>query len=139
MATMVIATRHEIVGAGIEALLQAAGHIVVAHCSREDDLLRSLEAYRPDIIILAENIVRRERTETILRLWARNCSVRIIFMLKECDASTLKGLLGQVEGILLSSACASRLIECVARVLQGRKWVDPGLLRHLAIAEWAAG
>ena len=140
MATLAIATRHEIAGAGIQALLQTAGHSVVAHCSREDDLLRSLEAYRPDIIILAQNIVRQEGTETILRLRARNCSVRIIFMLKERDASTLKGLLGlQVEGILLSSACASRLIECVASVLQGRKWVDPELLRHLAIAEWAAG
>jgi two-component system, NarL family, nitrate/nitrite response regulator NarL len=140
MATLAIATRHEIAGAGIQALLQTAGHSVVARCSREDDLLRSLEAYRPDIIILAQNIVRQEGTETILRLRARNCSVRIIFMLKERDASTLKGLLGlQVEGILLSSACASRLIECVASVLQGRKWVDPELLRHLAIAEWAAG
>ena len=52
MATLAIATRHEIAGAGIQALLQTAGHSVVAHCSREDDLLRSLEAYRPDIIIL---------------------------------------------------------------------------------------
>jgi stage III sporulation protein SpoIIIAA len=78
MATLVIATRHEIAGSGIEALLQGAGHSVVARCSREDDLLRSLEAYRPDIIILAQNIVRYEGTETVLRLRARNCSVRII-------------------------------------------------------------
>src|SRR5215472_11537452 len=136
MATLAIVTRHEIVGTGIQTLLQTAGHSVVAHCSREDELLRFLEAYRPDIIILAENIVRQEGTETVLRLRARNGSARIIFMLEDRDASTLKGMLGlQVEGILLSSACASRLIECVASVLQGRKWVDPELLRHLAIAD----
>jgi DNA-binding NarL/FixJ family response regulator len=134
IATLAIATRHELAGIGIQTLLQTAGHRVVARCSRQDELLRSLEAYRPDIIILAENIVRQEGTETVLRLRARNCSVRIIFMLEQRDASTLKGLLDlQVEGILLSAACARSLIECVESVLQGRKWVEPELLRHLAI------
>jgi two-component system, NarL family, nitrate/nitrite response regulator NarL len=132
IATLAIATRHELAGIGIQTLLQTAGHSVVARCSREDELLRSLEAYRPDIIILAENIVRQEGTETALRL--RACSVRIIFMLEQRNASALKGMLDlQVEGILLSAACARSLIECVESVLQGRKWVDPELLRHLAI------
>jgi DNA-binding NarL/FixJ family response regulator len=140
MSTVAIANRNEIARAGIEALLQTAGHSVVARCSCEDDLLRSLEAYRPDIIILAENIVRQESRETVLQLRVRNCSVRIIFLLEESDAITTTDLLDlRVEGIVLSAACASRLIECVASVLQGRKWVDPELLRHLAIAEWAAG
>jgi two-component system, NarL family, nitrate/nitrite response regulator NarL len=137
-ATLVIATRHEIAGAGIEALLQVAGHSVVARCSREDDLLRSLEAYRPDIIILAENIVRHEGTETVLRLRARNCSVRIILLLEERDAITTADLLHlHVEGILLSAACAGSLVEGVASVQQGRKWIDPELLCQLTMAERA--
>src|SRR5262245_31678963 len=44
-ATMVVATRHEIAGAGIEALLRASCHSVVACCSHEDDLLRCSEAH----------------------------------------------------------------------------------------------
>jgi DNA-binding NarL/FixJ family response regulator len=130
IATLAIATRHELAGIGIQTLLQTAGHSVVARCSRQDELLRSLEAYRPDIIILGENIVRQEGTETVLRLRTHNCSVRIIFMLEQRDASILKGLLDlQVEGILLSAACARSLIGCVESVLQGRRWVDPELLR----------
>jgi two-component system, NarL family, nitrate/nitrite response regulator NarL len=137
MANTVIATRHEIVGAGIEAVLQAAGHSVVARCSREDDLLRSLEAYRPDILILAQNIVRQEGRETVLQLRASNCSVRIIFLLDERDATTTNLLDVHVEAILLSATCARSLIECVASVHQGRKWIDPQLLRELATAEQA--
>jgi two-component system, NarL family, nitrate/nitrite response regulator NarL len=138
MSTVAIANRNEIARAGIEALLQAAGHSVVARCSCEDDLLRSLEAYRPDIIILAENIVRQESRETVLQLRVRNCSVRIIFLLEESDAITTTDLLDlRVEGIVLSAACARSLIECVATVHQGRRWIDPELMRQLATAERA--
>jgi DNA-binding NarL/FixJ family response regulator len=107
MPVLVIANRHEIAGAGIEALLQASGHRVVASCSREDDLLRSAEAYRPDVIILAENIVRQEAAKTVSRLRTCNCSVTIIFLLDDHAAITAADLLDlNVEGILLSTACA---------------------------------
>jgi two-component system nitrate/nitrite response regulator NarL len=129
---LVIANRHEIAGAGIEALLQAGGHSVVARCSDEHDLLRCAKAYRPDIILLAQNIVQ-EAAKTILRLRARNFSVAIIFLLEERDAITVAGLLDlDVEGILLDAAGARSVIDCVESVRHGRKWVDPNLLRHLA-------
>jgi two-component system nitrate/nitrite response regulator NarL len=133
MPVLVIANRHEIAGAGIEALLQAGGHSIVARCSDEHDLLRCVKAYRPDIILLAENIVGQEAAKTILRLRARNFSVTIIFLLEERDAITVAGLLDlDVEGILLDAADARSVIDCVESVRHGRKWVDPNLLRHLA-------
>ena len=46
MPALIIANRHEIAGAGIEALLQAGGHSVVARGSDEHDLLRCAKAYR---------------------------------------------------------------------------------------------
>jgi two-component system, NarL family, nitrate/nitrite response regulator NarL len=135
ISTLVIANRHEIASAGIGALLQARGHSIVAHCSREDDLLRSVEAYHPDIIMLAENIVRQEAAKAVLRLRAFNGSIAIIFLLEDTDAITAAELLDlNVEGILLSAACARSVIDCVESVCHGRKWVDPDLLRHLAIA-----
>jgi two-component system, NarL family, nitrate/nitrite response regulator NarL len=137
MPTLVIADRNEITGAGIEAILQAGGHSVIARCSHEDELLRSVAAYRPDMIVLAENIVRQEAAETVLRLRAANCSVTIIFLLEERDAITAADLPDlDVEGILLSVACARSVIDCVESVRHGRKWVDPNLLRHLAVAKW---
>jgi two-component system nitrate/nitrite response regulator NarL len=136
MATIVIATRQEIAGAGIEAILKA-GHSVVARCSCVDHLLRSLEACRPDIMILAEDIVRQQQDrEAVLRLWARNCSVRIILLAERRDAITTTNLMDfHVEGIVWSGSYAKTLIECVASVHQGRKWIDPELLRQLALAE----
>jgi two-component system, NarL family, nitrate/nitrite response regulator NarL len=131
ISTLVIANRHEIARAGIEALLQASGHSVVACCSREDDLLRSAETYRPDIIILAENIVRQEIAKTVLRLRACHGSVAIIFLLEDRDAIRAADLLDlNVEGILLSAACARSVIDCVESVCHGRKWVDPNLLQR---------
>lgn len=134
-ATLVIATRHEITAAGIEALLQPTGHRVVARCSTQNDLLCSLELCRPDIIMLAENIVRQEQGRTALRLQANNRSFAIIFLLEERDPITAACLLElDVEGALLSVACARTVIECIDAVHEGRRWVDPDLLRHLALA-----
>jgi two-component system, NarL family, nitrate/nitrite response regulator NarL len=136
ISTLVIANRQEIAGAGIEALLHASGHSVVACCSREGDLLRSAEAYDPDIIILAENIVRQDAAKTVLRLRARNRSVAIIFLLEDLDAIRAADLLNlNLEGILLSTACARSVIDCVESVCHGQKWVDPNVLRHVAVAE----
>jgi DNA-binding NarL/FixJ family response regulator len=136
ISRLLIANRHEIARAGIEALLQASGHSVVACCSREDDLLHSAETYRPDIIILAENIVPREIVKTVLRLRACHGSVAIIFLLEDRDAIRAADLPDlNVEGVLFSSACARSVIDCVESVCHGRKWVDPILLRDLAMAE----
>jgi two-component system, NarL family, nitrate/nitrite response regulator NarL len=134
MHTLVIANRHEIIGAGMEALLQAGGHRVVARCSRETDLLPVAEAYRPDIIMLAEN-VSQDAAKTVFQLRARNCSAAIVFLLEERDAITAAGLLDlNVEGILLSAASAASVIDCVESVCRGSKWLDPNLLCHLAVA-----
>lgn len=136
MATLVVADRHEIVSAGIEALLQTGGHLVVACCSHEDDLLFSVEAYHPDIVTLAENVAGQKAATTVSRLRACNQSVAIIFLLEEREAITAADLLNlDVEGILSSAACATSVIDCVESVYHGRKWVDPDLLRLLAMAE----
>ena len=132
---LVIANRHEIAGAGIAALLQAGGYGVVVRCLHEDELLHSTEAHRPDIILLAENMVGQDAAKTILRLRAGNCSVAIIFLLEGRDAITAADLLDlDVEGLLVGAASARSVIDCVDSVCDGRKWLDPKLLSHLAVA-----
>ena len=136
VGALVIATRNEIAAAGIEALLQAGGYSVVARCANEDDLLRSSEACRPDIIVLAANILQQEAAKVVLRLRAHNRSVAIIFLLEDRDAINPADLLElEVRGILLRAACARTFIDCVESVHRGRTWVDPDLLRHLAMAQ----
>ncbi|MCC8974672.1 response regulator transcription factor [Bradyrhizobium brasilense] len=133
--TLVIATHHEITAAGMETVLNAAGHRVAARCSSEDDLVRTLDALRPNIIMLAENMVGGEPTRMVSRLRACNRSVALIFLL-ERDAVTASDLLVlDVEGILSIGICATSFIDCVRSVHHGRKWIDPDLLRRLALAE----
>ncbi|SEP23226.1 two component transcriptional regulator, LuxR family [Rhodospirillales bacterium URHD0017] len=136
-AKLVIATQQEFTAAGIEALLLAGGHRVLARCTCWDDLLLSLTSNRPDTLLL--NLVRREAAGLISQLRADHRSMSIILMLDERDAITAASLLElDVEGILLGAACASSLLQCVESVCDGRRWVDPNLLRHLALAERTA-
>ncbi|THK33869.1 response regulator transcription factor [Ensifer sp. MPMI2T] len=136
MATLVIADRREIASAGIEALLQAGGYSVVARCLYAHELMYSVESCRPDIVILADNIVCEEGPKTVSRLRARNFSTAVIFLLDEREAIAAADLVSlDVDGILLSAACARSVIDCVESVYQGRRWIDPDLLYHLAVAE----
>ncbi|MEH2513373.1 two-component system nitrate/nitrite response regulator NarL [Nitrobacteraceae bacterium AZCC 1564] len=136
LATLVIATHDDIAGAGIEALLQASGHKVIARCPSQDELLRSLNTYHPNIVLLTEDIVQHEAAKTVSELRAHSTSVAIIFLLEEREAIMAADLLKpDVDGILLSGARASSLIDCVQSVSRGRKWLDPDLLHHLATAE----
>jgi DNA-binding NarL/FixJ family response regulator len=137
-AVLVIATRNEITAAGMETVLQAAGYRVAAHCLCEEDLLRSLDADRPNIVMLAENIVGPDATSVVSRLRARNrCSLAIVFLVEEHRAIAASDLLVlDVEGILSSgAACVRSFIDCVRSVHHGGKWIDPDLLRQLAVAE----
>ena len=113
--------------------MRAGGHRIVARCSHEDDLLRCSEAYRPDIVILDESVAGEDSAKTISRLRER---VRaIIFLVEESDAIRVAGLLDLgLQGIVLSWTRARRIIDCVENVALGRTWVDPDLVRHLAMA-----
>ena len=136
LATLVIASRHDIVSAGIQALLQADGHRVAASCSEEDDLLSSVDARRPDITLLADNVARQNAATTVSRLRMHQRSMAIILLLEERHATATVGLLDlDVEGILLSGAPARSVIDCVRCVSDGGKWVDPDLVRHLVVVD----
>jgi two-component system, NarL family, nitrate/nitrite response regulator NarL len=136
VATLVVATRHDIVSAGLAALLQAAGHRVVARCSREDDLLSSIEAHHPHITILADSVVTQIAAKTISRLRTYDRSMAIIFLLEEPHPTMIADLLDTgVEGILSSGAPARSLTDCVRSVSRGGRWVDPELVQHLVITE----
>src|SRR5262245_22881952 len=85
-AAVMIANRNEIGAAGIQALLQARGHSVIARCSNVDDLLPVVAFRHPDIVMLAENIARREVSKAVLRLRASNGSLAIVYLLEQNDA-----------------------------------------------------
>jgi two-component system nitrate/nitrite response regulator NarL len=134
---LVVITRYELIAAGIDSLLRAGGHCVLAHFTHGDDLLHALESNQPHALLL--NVAAGEAVKLIARLRANHCSVAIILMLEERDVITVASLLElDVEGILLGATGATSLLNCVESVRQGRRWVDPDLLQHLASAEGTA-
>ena len=136
-SNLVMVMRHELIATGLEALLRAGGHRVLARLTCGDDLLRSLESIRPDTLLL--NMIRCEAVRLISQLRAEHHSISIILMLEERDVVTAASLLElDVEGILLGAACATSLLHCVESVRNGRRWVDPDLLQCLALAEGTA-
>jgi two-component system nitrate/nitrite response regulator NarL len=135
-ARLVVVTRHEVIAAGLESLLETGGHRVLACLTDGEGLLSCVQSNRPDALLL--NMATREAVTLIPQLRAEHCSVAIILMLEEHEAITAASLLElDVEGILLGAARATSLLNCVDSVRHGRRWVDPDLLGHLAQGEEA--
>lgn len=135
-ARLVVVTRHEVIAAGIESLLQTGGHRILARVTNAEDLLDCMQSNRPHAVLL--NMATREAVTLIPQLRASHGAIAIILMLEEQHAITAASLLElDVEGILLTAACATSLLSCVESVRRGRRWIDPDLLRHLAQGEEA--
>lgn len=131
MTALLVAERHDLVKAGIEAVLKAAGHLVVGEDVPEDCLLESSAIHKASIVILSQNVAAAG-TRLARKLKARNPSLRIIALLDSLDGDEALELVGpEVDGVIMREASAERLLECVNSVRAGRRWLDPDLLQSL--------
>ena len=133
-ARLVVVTRHEVIAAELEALLQTGGHRILARLTHGEDVLGFVQSNRPHALLLY--LAMRDAATLISQLRANYCSIAIIFMLEEQDVITAASLLElDVQGILLGAAYGTSLLNCVESVRHGHRWVDPDLRRHLSEAE----
>lgn len=128
MTTLLVAERHDLVKAGIEAVLKAAGHLVVGEGLPEE--LQSSEIRKASIVILSQNVAAAGTLPRQLK--ACKPSLCIIVLLDSLDGENTSELVGpEVEGVIMREASIDRLLECVDSVRAGRRWLDPELLQSV--------
>lgn len=131
MTALLVAERHDLVKAGIEAVLKEAGLRVVGEDVRGDSLLESTEILKASIVILSQNVAAAG-THLPRQLKARNPSLCLIALLDSLDEENAFELVGpEVDGVIMREASAERLLECVNSVRAGRRWLDPEVLQSL--------
>ena len=99
-------------------------------------MLRIAELLRPEIIIASNRTLGDEAIATVRKLQAGNRRPRIILLVDTNPRTTAADLDAfNADGLLMRDASAATLLECVKSVQEGRPWLDPDLLHHLACPE----
>ena len=132
MSTLVVADPRGVYLAGLEWVLQKAGHDVVAQCRRPVDVLPHVERHRPDIVIVGLDIADPQTTGLSSRLKACNSPLGVIFIMQPNSRLDIKEIQAlDADGLLLEGISHRCLVECVNAVAAGKKWVDNKIVQQL--------
>ncbi|TIW93527.1 MAG: response regulator transcription factor [Mesorhizobium sp.] len=132
MSTLVVADPRGVYLAGLEWVLQKAGHDVVAQCRRPADVLLHVERQRPDIVIVGLDIADPQTSGLSSRLKACSSALGIIFIVQPTGRLDIKEIQTlDVDGLLLDGISHRYLIECVNAVASGKKWIDNKIVQQL--------
>ena len=122
MIKMVLADKQAIFRAGIAKVLGVEDEIrIVAQVQAADQIVPTLEKFRPNILAFATNMITGlpELTEA-----ASTYQTRLI-ALAETGENSGAILSAGVQGVVFRSVTGPQLLECVRAVASGTTWVQP--------------
>lgn len=136
---IVIADGHQVVRAGIRALLESERDLtVVGETDNVDDLFTEARRTKPDVTLLTYGLPGCTDVEAYKQLFRSLSGVRIIVLVKDNDAAPFRHAVeAGAQGIILGNIGREELIKSVRAVARGDSYLDPeavektfGLLRQ---------
>ena len=132
--TIVIADDHPLIRAGMASLLQSEGSFMLL--GQAEDGAQAVELYarlRPAVLLMDMGMPGCDGVEATLRIRRQHPDARIvIFSAHEGDEVVHRAMQAGASGYLLKNAPFAALLDCIASVLAGRKYLAPGLSAKLA-------
>jgi two-component system nitrate/nitrite response regulator NarP len=131
MTTVLLVDDHPFILSGLETVLRDTEYEIVGTLTRGDAVPGVLPKLRPDIVILDVNVPGVTGVE-VLRTLRSQGDNRVVVLLTASieDHLMLDALALGVQGIVLKEGAHSQLLECLAAVTQGNRWIDQSLLQR---------
>jgi DNA-binding NarL/FixJ family response regulator len=129
MIRVLLADKHQLLHAGIRAILSATDDITLIDTATCHNQLRQLyHEKKPDIILLALNVAESPCTD-LLNFIQQSCpTVKMAVLLHDSDEVCLHQLLDHdVAGVILKSDTPETLAEAIRAVAAGQVWFSSAL------------
>jgi len=137
---LLIADDHRIVLEGVDALLQAAGHVIAARCTNGKEVLEAFKREKPDVLLLDVQMPPPTGLDILRLIKSQHLPVRVVLLSSSINnTQALEAVQLGVDGLILKEAASRDLLECLNAVLQGRQWIDPAAARLALSAAVSAG
>ena len=125
---VLLADDHSIVRRGLRALLEEAGHSVVAEAGDGLEAIRLCEEYRPDLLILDIGMPRLNGIEVAARTQKLPRPPGVIILSMYGDESyIIRALAAGARAYLLKSATDEDLLPAVQAVASGKPFFSPAV------------
>lgn len=137
MIRVMLVDDHAVVRTGFRLLLETAADVrVVAEADCGESACAQFDGSTLDVVVLDLSMPGIGGLETIKRLRARHRDARLLALSAHDDSMHARRALSQgTLGFLSKRTAPETLLEAVRTVAAGRRYIDPQLAQHIALAE----
>jgi two-component system invasion response regulator UvrY len=137
MIQVLLVDDHAVVRTGFRLLLQSQPDINVAAEAQSGEIACQLFAeLNPDVVVMDLGMPGMGGLEALRRIRARNSNARVLALSAHDDPMHARRALREgALGFLSKRSAPEALIEAIASVAAGRRYIDPALAQKLALAE----
>ena len=130
---VILADDHALVRAGFRALLTELGIQVVAEASDGNELLRLVEQYKPDVVLMDVAMPALNGLDATARLTREFPVVRVIILSMHANAEyARRALRAGAVGYLLKNSNATELDLAIKAAIQGNTFLSPAVAKFIA-------
>ncbi|MCB1906556.1 MAG: response regulator transcription factor [Rhodocyclaceae bacterium] len=134
---VMLADDHAVVRAGFRMLIEGAGATIVAEASSGEETMRVYDQHRPDVLIMDVSMPGIGGLGALERIRAHDDRARVLMLSAHDDLQIpSRALRLGATGYLSKRADPGDLVQAVARVARGERFLDPDLAPRLALARF---
>jgi two-component system, NarL family, invasion response regulator UvrY len=137
MIKVLLVDDHAVVRTGFRLLLQSQPDInVVAEAQSGEAACQMYAELTPDVVVMDLGMPGMGGLEALRRIRAHNPAARVLALSAHDDPMHARRALREgALGFLSKRSAPEALIEAIASVAAGRRYIDPNLAQKLALAE----